>query len=291
MCAETRTVPAFDTGAHQTRRPFKRGAADVQTAERLSRIIAAETNAPELLGQMERDLQTALHEGQPYLRTADSPPVCISDVVENYTRLRKLLDTLTMSELWPCVVTQWKDALPFSAPLDVPPALAAMLIAQLRTVSAGDVPFPSAPAAPTQSAVAEASLKELALTQPYLVGATQRLIGLPKDRAEAGFIRGAKLDADARLPFSPVEPLDQRQEPPQARVSVETAMPNLTVVYTHGYFLSTLKQLGVSTPASASVAYGLYRFGIEVKGFHVFQESLVSVPDQLRISLSLVPQG
>jgi hypothetical protein len=80
-------------------------------------------------------------------------------------------------------------------------------------------------------------------------------------------------------------------EPPQARVAVETAKPNLTVIYTHGYFLSTMKQLGVSTPASGNLAYGLYRFGIEVKGFHIFQESLVSVPEQLRISIDLVPEN
>jgi hypothetical protein len=115
----------------------------------------------------------------------------------------------------------------------------------------------------------------------------RKLIGLPAYNAEGGFLRGAKLDVDARRPFSPPEPPDHQQEPPRARVAVETAKPNLTVVYTNGHLPGTLKQFGVSTPASASVAYGLCCFGIEVDGFPFFQESLVSVPDQLRVSLDL----
>ena len=115
------------------------------------------------------------------------------------------------------------------------------------------------------------------------------MVGLPAENAEAGFVRGAKLDTDIRAPFSPPEPPDQKQEPPRARVAVETRRPNLTVVYTHGYFSGTY-QLGVSTPAIGSVAYGFYRFGIEFKGFHWLQESLVCVPDQLKVSLDLVPK-
>jgi hypothetical protein len=166
-----------------------------------------------------------------------------------------------------------------------------MLVAQLRAVSTGDLPFPSAPALAVQSEVAErAPLEKFLHAQPYLVGATQKLIGLPAENAVAGFLRGAKLVTAIRKLFLHREPPNQGREPLQARVEVETAKPNLTVIYTNGYYIGTLKQLGVSTPASANVAYGLYRFGIEVNGFPFFQESLVSVPDQLRISLDLIPQ-
>jgi hypothetical protein len=266
-----------------------RRAADTKSAERGIRPFAAETNAPELLGQAERNLQTALHEGQSWLPALNASPICINDILENYRRLRNALDTLTSGQLWPCAVTSCKGASPFSAPLDIPPSLAAMLVAQLRAASTGELPFPSAPAPSVQSAIAEAA-PELALDQPYLVGATQKLVALPADNAEAGFLRGAKLDTNVRMRLSTAGLPDQSQDPPQALVAVETAMPNLTVVYTHGYFLSTLKQLGVSTPATGCLAYGFYRFGIEVKGFHVFQASLVSIPDQLRVSLNLVPQ-
>jgi hypothetical protein len=221
------------------------------------------------------------------LHAAKGAAISIGDVLENYRMLRNGLDHLTLGELWPCIVTQFKDRLPFSAPLDVPPSLAAMLVAQLRSMSIGDDLFPSAPAPRVQSAVAEALPREVARTQPYFFGASQKLVGLPKDNAEAGFVRGAKLDIDVRMSFSGCGPPELAQE---ARVAVETAKPNISVVYTHGYFLSTLKQLGVSTPAIGSLGYGLYRFGIEVDGFHLFQESLVSIPDQLKIWLDLEPR-
>jgi hypothetical protein len=182
-----------------------------------------------------------------------------------------------------------------------------MLIAELWKVSSHDSPFPSASAAPVQEAVVERVRSDEVWSLPYFAGTTERLVGLPAVNAEAGFLRGAKLDTDVRAPFSrreaprddefppppadnPPPPADD-DEPPRARVAVETAKPNLTVVFTNGYFASTRKQLGVSTPAIASIAYGLYRFGIEIQRFQWFQESLVSVPDQLRISLDLVPQG
>src|SRR5262245_44571630 len=99
-----------------------------------------------------------------------------------------------------------------------------MLVAQLRKVSTGELPFPSAPAEPVQR---DAVGGELRLAQPYFFGPTQRLVGLPAENAETGFVRGAKLDTDIRLPFSPPEPLDQGQEePPRARVAVETRRPN-----------------------------------------------------------------
>jgi hypothetical protein len=267
--------------------------ASARAKERQRDSIPGQTNAPELLGHLERHLQAALFDGQQYLRVASRPPIYINDILANYQRLQSALATLAVGELWPCAVTQQTDGLPFSAPLDVPPSLAAMLIDQLRAVSTGELPFPSAQALPVQIAVSEkAGLGELTRVQPYLFGEGQKLVGLPSSDAEAGFVRGAKLDIDARAPFSPPEPPDPGQEPPHARVAVETAKPNLTVVYTNGYFISTLKQLGVSTPASANIPYGLYRFGLEVEaGLHFFQESLVSIPDQVRVWLSLEPQA
>jgi hypothetical protein len=263
----------------------------ITAQEGARRLVAAEINAPEHLKRSERDLQAALHGGQPYFRGANNRPICISDIVENYRRLRRALGTLTVGGLWPCILTRWKGSLPFSAPLDVPPLLAEMLVTQLRAVSMGDLPFPSALALSVQSTVADkAPSEELLHAMPCFIGATEKLIGLPAENAEAGFIRGAKLDADAREPFSPPAPPEPEHEPPRARVAVDTAKPNLTVIYTNGYFNSSLRQLGLSTPASASIAYGLYRFGIETKGLHFFQDSLVSVPDQLRISLDIEPQ-
>jgi hypothetical protein len=244
--------------------------------------VAAETNALELLGVAERELQSALQLGHPYLRTASNQLVYIADILENYRKLRALLDTLAGGELWPCILTHSKDTRPLSAPLEISPTLAAMLVAQIREASTGELPFPSAPALDAQLAVGG--------HQPYFLGPTQKLVGLPAENAEAGFVYGAKLDADIRAPFSPPAPLDQKEEPPRARVAVETRRPNLTVVFTHGYFDSSLEQFGISTPAVRSVAYGRYRFGIEVKGFHCFQESLVSVPEQLKVSLDLVPK-
>jgi hypothetical protein len=260
--------------------------ASARAKEREREFIAAQTNAPELLGQLERDLQTALLSGQPYLRVGNSPPVFISDILVNYRRLQSALATLAVGELWPCALTQRSDGSPFSAPLDVPPRLATMLIDQLRGMSTGELPFPCAPAGLIQ----RTDIGELSRAQPYLYGEAQKLVGLPAFNAEAGFVRGAKLDIDARAPFSPPEPPDQGQEPPHARVAVETVRPNLTVIYTNGYFISTLKQLGVSTPASSNVAYGLYRFGLELEGLHIFQESLVSVPEQVRVSLPFGPR-
>jgi hypothetical protein len=269
--------------------------ARVQQAAREQEVrVLAETNAPELLRQAELELYSALeaalkypsHLADPYLRIAEKQPVYIKDIIENYRRLRDLLDTLAAQELWPCILTQSRP--PFAAPLDVPPDLAAILVDHIRLASTGELPFPSAAANLVQFAALEKA-DDLGLShlQPLFYGDGHKFVGLPTENAEAGFVRGAKLDTDLRVPFSPPEPPDQVQEPPRARVAVETEKPNLTVVWTHGYFTSRLGQLGVSTPATGNLAYGLYRFGLEHMGRHWFQESLVSVPDQLRVSLEI----
>jgi hypothetical protein len=258
-------------------------------AEQEEARVAAVTNAPALLSAEERKLRSAMRLDKPYLRTASNQSVYIADIIRNYRKLRRLLHTLTRKELWPCVPTRTTDGQLFSAPLDVPPTLAAMLVAELRKVSTDEMPFPSAHAGSVQQTVAAQLGKrtKLATAQPYFVGPDEELVGLPAENAEVGFIRGAKLDTDIRVPFSGRKPHNASEEPPRARVAVETEKPNLTVIYTHGYFASTLTQLGVSTPASGSVAYGLYRFGIETKGRQLFQDSLVSVPHQLTVFLDL----
>jgi hypothetical protein len=266
----------------------KRRGTFATTVEHHSGLTAAETNALELLGRSEHDLQAALHEDRRYLHNPKGAPISIKDILENYCRLRNAIDRTTLGELWPCLVTQRRNGAPFSAPLDISPSVAAALVAEIRSASPSGAPFPFAPAPLVQSAAAKA-LPEAARAQPYFFGASQNLVGLPKENVEAGFVRGAQLDVDVRM-SSPMQPLTG-QETAGAQVAVETPKPNITVVYTHGYFLSTLKQLGISTPALGHLAYGLYRFGIEVDGYHLFQESLVSIPDQLRVRLDLEPQG
>jgi hypothetical protein len=272
----------------QTQRVAEEAKRELEANKQEKLRVAAETNALEL-DQGERELQSALQLDKTYLRIPSGQQVYIRDILDNYRKLRRALDALAVGELWPCLLTQSEGSPRFSAPLDVPPALAAMLVAELRTASTEELPFPSAPADPLQFAVNGKVEEKLKRAQPFFIRAAAKLLGLPAKNAEAGFIRGAKLDTDLRVPFSPPQPPDQEHEPPRARLAVSTAKPNLTVVYTHGYF-SSVYQLGVSTPASGSVAYGWYRFGIEVKGFHFFQESLVSVPDQLKVSLDLVPR-
>jgi ribosome assembly protein YihI (activator of Der GTPase) len=265
----------------------KERAKERAAAEQEKARVAVETNAPEVVGVVERELQSALQVGSLYWRTASNQLVYIGDILNNYRKLRRLLDTLAADELWPCILTHSMDARPFSAPLEVPPTLAAMLVAQLRTASTDELPFPSAPADAVQHAVAVAAEEkslELLRFHPFFFWSRGKLVALPAENAEAGFVRGAKLDTDIRAPFSSHEPLDLNEEPPRARVAVETS-PNLTVIYSHGYFASTTKQLGISTPACGTLAYGLYRFGLEIKGYHLFQESLVCVPEQLRVLL------
>jgi len=242
-------------------------------------------NAPESLEFTERNLQLALHSGNRYFFNTESHPIYIEDILEDYGRLRTSLDTLTMGELWPCVLTEPEHSSIFSVPLDVPPPLAAVLVSELRKQATDQHPFPSAPAEAVQIAAAKRA-DEFAKSQPYLTP-THLLIALPAENAEAGFVHGANVDVNVRAPFSPLFKPPDNEEPPMARVAVRTKKPNLTVVYTHGRFMSTLTQLGVSTPAAGNLAYGFYCFGIEVNGFSWFQKSLVIVPNQLDVLLEL----
>lgn len=254
-------------------------------AHRVSNIV----NDPQILDAYDHALLETLVDHKPYAHFADSgSPVYVADISSNFKRLELELDSLIEDDLWPCIITHIDPRNSFSAPLDVSATLAASLVAHLRRSSTRQLPFPSVRADVIQYAVARENRAEAHL-QPYFFG-DQSLIGLPAKRAALGFVRGAKFDAILRRPFSPPTPLDEAEDPPRARIAVETRKPNLTVVYTNGYFASSLMQLGPSTPASGNVAFGLYRFGIEWENAHIFQDSIVSVPDQLRIYLDLAPK-